>query len=90
MFTVDEWYQKNQWLADTYTAPISVLDVQVNGSASNPVVSVMVYRGFTDGTSQTRNTFFLIEDGLWKHRFGQEEIDQFLPGASYEEFVAAQ
>jgi hypothetical protein len=51
---------------------------------------VTVYRVFTDGTSQPRNTYFLIEDGIWKHRFGQEEIDAFLPGASYEEFVAAQ
>jgi len=90
IFTEEEWAKKNEWFADTYPAPLSTLDVQVNGFASDPVVSVTVYRAFTDGTSQTRNTFFLIEDGGWKHRFGQEEIDSFLPDASYEEFVAAQ
>jgi hypothetical protein len=90
MFTEEEWYMKNQWFADTYPAPLSDLNVQVNGSPSDPVVSVTVYRGFTDGTSQTRNTYFLIEDGVWKHRFGAEEIDLFMPEASYEEFVAVQ
>ena len=90
MFTEEEWYMKNQWFADTYPAPLSTLNVRVNGSASDPVVSVTVYRGFADGGSQARDTYFLLEDGVWKHRFGQEEIDLFLPDVGYEEFVAAQ
>jgi len=62
----------------------------MNGSASDPVVSVTIYRTFKDGTSITRTTFFVSEVGTWKHRFSQEEIDLFMPGVPYEEFVAAQ
>jgi hypothetical protein len=32
----------------------------------------------------------LLEDGEWKHAFGQEEYDLFMPEATYAEFVAAQ
>lgn len=28
--------------------------------------------------------------GVWKHRFVDEEFALFMPGLSYEEFVAAQ
>jgi hypothetical protein len=62
----------------------------VNGPTSEPVVSVTIYRTFEDGTSITRDTLFVSEGGLWKHRFSQEEIDIFMPGVPYEEFVAAQ
>ncbi len=48
-----------------YTATINVV---VNGSASDPEVSVTVYRTFKDGTSIIRDTFFVSEDGEWKHR----------------------
>jgi len=65
--------------------------VVVNGgSASDPEVSVTVYRTFKDGTSITRDTFFVSEEGEWKHRFTQEEVEISMPGAPYEEFVAAQ
>jgi hypothetical protein len=37
----------------------------------------------------TRNTQFVLEDGVWKHRFMEEEIARFMPDASYEEFVKA-
>ena len=36
-----------------------------------------------------RNTYFVFEDGEWKHRFGQEEKDLFMPDLSYEEFLEA-
>jgi hypothetical protein len=42
-----------------------------------------------DGSSSIRDTYFVYEDGSWKHRFGREEYDLFMPGASYEEFVEA-
>jgi len=29
----------------------------------------------TDGSTSTRNTFFVYENGSWKHRFGPEEYD---------------
>jgi hypothetical protein len=62
----------------------------MNGSASDIVVSVTVYRTFKDGTSIDRDAVLVYEDGTWKHRFGEEEIGFFMPEASYEEFVAAQ
>ncbi|MCA1716879.1 MAG: DUF4352 domain-containing protein [Actinobacteria bacterium] len=90
MFTEEEWYLKNQWFADNEGLELSTIDAVVNGSPSDPVVSVTVYRTFKDGTSITRSTYFVSEGGTWKHRFSQEEIDIFMPGVPFEEFVAAQ
>ncbi|QIN79913.1 hypothetical protein GBA65_16820 [Rubrobacter marinus] len=90
LFAEDEWYLKNQWFADSEGLDLASVDVVVNGSASDPVVGVTVYRTFTDGTSIDRDTYFVFEEGDWKHRFSQEEIDIFMPGTPYEEFVAAQ
>ncbi len=90
LFTEEEWYLKNQFFADTEGLELSSIDVSVNGSASDPVVSVTVYRTFKDGTSITRDTLFVEEGDLWKHRFTQGEIDIFMPGVPYEEFVALQ
>ncbi len=45
---------------------------------------------YGDGTTSTRLTYFVYENGSWKHRFGEEENDLYMPDASYEEFVAAQ
>jgi hypothetical protein len=90
MFTEEEWYAKNQWYADNEGLELSTINVVVNGSTSEPVVSVSIYRAFTDGTSISRDTFFVSEGGVWKHRFSREEIDIFMPGVPYEEFVAAQ
>ena len=45
---------------------------------------------YEDGSSSTRTTYFVLEDGEWKHRFGQEENDLFMPDATFEEFVEAQ
>jgi hypothetical protein len=90
MFTEEEWYAKNQWYADNEGLELSTIKVVVNGPTSEPVVSVTIYRTFTDGTSITRDTLFASEGGLWKHRFSQEEIGIFMPGVPYERFVAAQ
>jgi hypothetical protein len=90
MFTEEEWHLKNQFFADAEGLELAAMDVGVNGSPSDPEVSVTVYRTFKDGTSITRDTFFVMEDGEWKHRFSQEEIGIFMPGVPYEEFVAAQ
>jgi serine protease Do len=89
-FTEEEWFQKNQYFADTEGLDLSSIDVQVNNSQTDPVVSVTVYRTFTDGTSIGRDTFFVFEDGEWKHRFGQEENKVYMPDASYEQFLNAQ
>ena len=43
-----------------------------------------------DGSTPSRNTYIVYEDGEWKYRFSQEEYDLFMPDASYEEFAVAQ
>jgi hypothetical protein len=90
MFTEEEWYAKNQWYADNEGLELSSINVVVNGPTSEPMVTVTIYRTFEDGTSITRDTLFVSEGGLWKHRFSQEEIGIFMPGVPYERFVAAQ
>ena len=90
MFTEQEWYAKNKWYADNEGLKLSTIDVVVNGPTSEPVVSVTINRTFTDGTSIMRDTLFVSDGGLWKHRFSQEEIGLFMPGVPYKEFVAAQ
>lgn len=89
-FTREEWFQKNGYYETIDSLDVTSMDVQINGSTTDPVVSVTVYRTFEDGTSLGRDTFFLYEHGEWKHRFGQEENELYMPGTSYEEFVAAQ
>lgn len=87
MFTEGEWHLKNHYLA-AEGLEVSYIDVQVNGSASDPMVSVTVHRTLKNGTSITRDTYFVWEDGTWKRRFTQEDIGIFMPGTPYEEFVA--
>jgi hypothetical protein len=90
MFTEEEWGLKNQWFADNEKLDLATMEVQLNGAPSDPVVSVTVNRTFKDGTSITRNTYFVAEGSTWKHRLGEEEIGSFMPDASYREFVATQ
>jgi class 3 adenylate cyclase/tRNA A-37 threonylcarbamoyl transferase component Bud32 len=90
MFTEEEWRLKNQWFADNESLEVNSLNVGVDLSSSETVADVTVDRTFKDGTSIVRDTYFVYEEGSWKHRFGEEEIDIFMPEASYEEFVAAQ
>jgi hypothetical protein len=90
VFDEEEWYLKNQWFADTEGLELATMDVTVNGSPSDSVVRVNVYRTFTDGTVIDRDTFFVFEDGVWKHRFGEEEIGFFMPDASFDEFAGIQ
>ncbi len=90
LFAEDEWYLKNQFFADKEGLELASMDVVVNGSPSDAEVGVTVYRTFKNGTSITRETLFVSEEGAWKHRFTQEEIDIFMPGVPYEEFVAVQ
>ncbi len=49
-----------------------------------------VKRTFEDGSSATRDTQFFYEHSSWKHRFTKEELDLFVPGNSFKEFVEAQ
>jgi hypothetical protein len=90
MFNEEEWYLKNQWFADIEGLELATMDVTVNGSPSDLVVGVSVHRTFKDGTVIDRDTLFVFEDAVWKHRFGEEEIELFMPEASFKEFAAGQ
>jgi hypothetical protein len=51
---------------------------------------VAVRLTYGDGSTSARTTYFVYENGEWRHRFGKEEDDLFMPDVSYQEFVAAQ
>ncbi len=87
-FTEEEWRLKNEWFADNYPQEFASIDIETEVIGDS--AEVRIVRRFEDGTSQPRLTYFRYEDGSWKHQFGQEEYDLFMPDASYEEFVAAQ
>jgi hypothetical protein len=63
--------------------------VESDGTAREPLAEVAVRLTGEDGSSSTRNTYFLFEDGGWKHRFSEEETELFMPGVPFEEFVEA-
>lgn len=88
LYPEDEWYLKNQYFADTEGLELSTVDVVVEGSTSDPEVGTTVYRTFKDGTSIDRYTLFVQEEGVWKHRFTEEENAIFEPGVPYEEFIS--
>ena len=50
---------------------------------------VTIDRIFEDGSTITRDSYFVWEDGWWRHRLTEEEKEIFMPGVPYEEFVAA-
>ena len=58
--------------------------------AQERLASVTLRLTYEDGSSSTRETYFVYEYGSWKHRFGEEENDLFIPDLSYEEVVQAQ
>ncbi len=90
MFTEKDWSQKNQWFEDNASAIYYIEDVRPDGDSSQTVAEVDVRLTGEDGSSSVRTTYFVYEGGGWKHRFGQEETDLFMPGTPYEEFVAEQ
>ena len=66
------------------------MSVKVGSNTQGGLAEVTVDRTFDDGSSLSRKTYFLQEEGSWKHRFTQEEKDIFMPGVPYEEFVETQ
>jgi hypothetical protein len=89
-FTQKEWFLKNQWFADNGSVVYHIESAERLGTSSGLVVEVTLRLTYEDGSTSTRKTYFVLEDGEWKHAFGQEEYDHFMPEASYEKFVAAQ
>ena len=45
---------------------------------------------YAEGLTSVCNTYFVYEDGPWRHRFSQVEYELFMPDASYERFVKGQ
>jgi hypothetical protein len=90
LFTEEEWFQKNQWFADNGSVIYNINSAESVGTDGEQVVEVTLTLTYGDGTSSMRTTYFVQEDGAWKHGFGQDEYDLFMPELSYEEFVAAQ
>jgi hypothetical protein len=90
LFTEEEWFAKNQWFADNGSVVYHIESAERLGTSSGIVVEVTLTLTYGDGTSSTRTTYFVQESGGWKHAFGEEEYDLFMPEASFEEFVAAQ
>lgn len=90
VYTEDEWVAKNQWFADNGSVSFDILSVDLDNSNAEPIADVSVGLDYGDGTSSTRLTYFVYENGSWKHRFGEEENNLYMPNASYDEFVAAQ
>lgn len=88
-FSEEEWFQKNEWFADNGEVIYNIESVDQVGT-STEYLGVTLTLTYEDGSSSTRTTYFVYEDGQWKHRFGQEEQDLFMPDVPYEEFVEAQ
>ncbi len=81
---------KNQWFQDNGSVIYHIESVERLGAGGGAGVEVSLRLTYEDGSSATRITYFVLEDGEWKHAFGQEEYDLFMPEATYAEFVAAQ
>ena len=68
---VDEWTQKNQFFANN--SPLERTSPKIVGDPKSPPVQVALTQTFKDGTTRSRDTYFVSEDGSWKHRFSDEE-----------------
>ena len=89
MFTEEEWIERNQWFWDRNEIIYHILSIEPDGESEGSVADVELRLTGGEGSSWTRTTYFVKEDGEWLHRFGQEEIDLFMPDATFEEFVEA-
>jgi hypothetical protein len=88
-YTRDEYIQKNQYLARVDPLVQSSPRIVSSDISPSTVVEVTLTQTFSSGATRSRQTFFVYEDGSWKHRFSPEDDAIFLPGTSYEEFVRA-
>jgi hypothetical protein len=76
-YTENEWFAKNDWLANNGSATYTIEPVEMDDSSGGSVANVAVLLTFEDGSTSLRNTYFVYEDGSWKHRFGAEEYELF-------------
>jgi len=83
MFTREEWSLKNQYFANNGSLNLSSFDItEISPSGTEATVSL--------GPPYSRDTYFIYEDGSWKHRLSEVEINLFMPGVPFEDFVKAQ
>jgi hypothetical protein len=73
-YSKNEWFAKNEWLANTGFVTYTIQSVEMDASAPDTLADVVVVLT-TDGSTSIRNTYFVYEDGIWKHRFGTEEYN---------------
>lgn len=88
-FTREEWRKKNEWFVDNGSTIYNIESVNLENTSQKPLAEVAVRLTGEDGSSSIRNTYFVFEDGEWKHRFAKEENDLYKPDLSYEEFLDA-
>lgn len=82
-----EQVQKNQLFA--VQCPIKRTVPNIDAKVSSSEVNVSVTLIFTNYPTKYRITSFVYEDGARKHRELKEELDLFMPGAPYDQFVKA-
>ena len=76
-FTRSEWIRKNQGFDNVDPLVRSTPRMIGEVSTSSPVEMTLA-QTFGSGATGTRTTYFVWEDGSWRHRFSQEEYDLFL------------
>jgi hypothetical protein len=74
-YTEQEWFAKNDYLADTGTVTYTIDSVVMDSAYPKTVANVAVVLTTTDGSASVRNTYYVYEDGSWLHRFSPEEYD---------------
>jgi hypothetical protein len=74
-YTEQEWFSKNDYLADTGAVTYTIQSVVMDSSAPETFAYVSVVLTATDGSTNVRDTYFVYEDGSWLHRFSPEEYD---------------
>lgn len=89
MFTREEWSRKNQWYWDSGHSIYHILSVDPDSSSEDLLTTVQVRVTGEDGSSFVRTTYWVMENGQWKHRFSPEDMDAFMPDRTFEEFVKA-
>lgn len=90
LFAKDEWFLKNQWFRSKEPVIYNILSVEPQDTSGDPIAEASVQITGEDGSSSIRTTYFVLENGTWKHRFGEEETGLFMPGVPFDEFVLAQ
>ncbi len=58
LFSEEEWSQKNQWYADNEGLELDSMEIEVTMDGSTGA-DITVYRTFEDGSSITRETYFV-------------------------------